>query len=79
MNKQHDVQELDFDDEQMYLTVDGQTYEIPIAQASSRLANATHAERCLYRISPSGYGTHWFAIDEDLSINGLLKLATVKS
>ncbi|MER3432824.1 MAG: DUF2442 domain-containing protein [Leptolyngbya sp. ERB_1_1] len=79
MNKHHDVQGLDFDDEHLYLTVDGQTYEISIAQASSRLANATHAERYLYRIAPSGYGIHWFAIDEDLSINGLLKLAIVKS
>lgn len=79
MSKQHDVQRLDFDDEQMYITVDGRTYEIPIAQASSRLANATHAERCQYRIAPSGYGIHWIAIDEDLSINGLLKLAAVKS
>lgn len=79
MSKQHEAQRLDFDDQQIYLTVDGQTYEIPIVQASSRLANATHAERCLYQIAPSGYGIHWFAIDEDLSINGLLKLATAKS
>ncbi len=46
MSKQHDVQGIDFDEEQMYLTVDGQTYKISIAQASPRLANATYAERC---------------------------------
>lgn len=75
MNKQHDIQSLTFDDEHMILAVDGQVYKIPIAEASSRLANATYTERCLYRVAPSGYGIHWLAIDEDLSINGLLKLA----
>lgn len=75
MSKQHEVQSLDFDQERMILRVDGQVYEIPIAAASSRLANATQAERCLYRIAPSGYGIHWLALDEDLSIDGLIKLA----
>ncbi len=30
-------------------------------------------ERAMYRISPSGYGIHWPLIDEDLSINGILR------
>jgi hypothetical protein len=36
---------------------------------------ATEAERNFYKISPSGYGIHWPAIDEDLSIKGLINLA----
>ncbi|MFI5222153.1 MAG: DUF2442 domain-containing protein, partial [Bacteroidia bacterium] len=30
-------------------------------------------ERGNFEISPSGYGIHWSLIDEDLSINGLIK------
>ncbi|ABB57239.1 DUF2442 domain-containing protein [Synechococcus elongatus] len=75
MNPHHIVQNLSFDQENMILSVDGSTYSIPISQASKRLSQATEAERKLYQISPSGYGIHWLAIDEDLSIDGLIRLA----
>ncbi len=75
MTPHHTVQSLTFDQETMILSVDGSTYHIPINQASKRLAQATEAERKLYHISPSGYGIHWFTIDEDLSIDGLIRLA----
>ncbi|MBW4662230.1 MAG: DUF2442 domain-containing protein [Drouetiella hepatica Uher 2000/2452] len=29
------------------------------------------------RQKASGYGIHWLTLDEDLSINGLLKLAAI--
>jgi hypothetical protein len=75
MNKYHDVQSLNFAGEWMILVVDGQTYHIPIEQTSSRLVNASEAARQIYQVSPSGYGIHWPILDEDLSIDGLLKLA----
>ena len=75
MTPHHVVQDLSFDIENMLLTVDGATYSIPIDQASKRLAQATEAERKMYQVSPSGYGIHWLTIDEDLSIDGLLRLA----
>ncbi|MFM7448682.1 MAG: DUF2442 domain-containing protein [Leptolyngbyaceae cyanobacterium] len=75
MTPHHTVQSLTFDQETMLLTVDGSTYHIPINEASKRLVQATEAERKLYQISPSGYGIHWFTIDEDLSIDGLIRLA----
>jgi len=31
----------------------------------------------MYRISPSGYGIHWYAIDEDLTTKGLIQLAAI--
>jgi hypothetical protein len=34
-------------------------------------------ERKMYRISTSGYGIHWYAIDEDLTTKGLIKLAEI--
>ena len=74
MDKQYNVSNIDFNGEWIILSVDGKTYQIPIAQASKRLAQATDIERKMYRISPSGYGIHWYAIDEDLTTQGLIKL-----
>jgi hypothetical protein len=77
MDKRYNVSNIDFNGELMILSVDEKTYQIPIAQASKRLAQATDIERKLYRISPSGYGIHWSAIDEDLTTKGLIKLAEI--
>jgi Protein of unknown function (DUF2442) len=73
------VESLDFEGDWMTLGVDGQVYRLPLAQVSDRLANASEADRKIYRIAPSGYGIHWTTLDEDLSINGLLKLAAIQS
>jgi hypothetical protein len=75
MNQHHTVQNLAFEASWLILTVDGQTIRVPIEQASSRLAQASATEQQAYQVSPSGYGIHWPMIDEDLSIDGLLKLA----
>ncbi len=75
MSQQHNVQSLEFQGQMMVLTVDEQTYHIPIAKASPRLAQALASDYNHYRIAPSGYGIHWPTLDEDLSINGLIKLA----
>lgn len=75
MNSHHTVQSLTFDLNNMILKVDGLTYSIPINQASEKLTQATEVERRLYKVSPSGYGIHWLALDEDLSIDGLICLA----
>lgn len=75
MNKRHTVQNLDFEGAWMILTVDNQTVRLPIHQTSNRLANASEAERKIYQVSPSDYGIHWPTLDEDLSIDGLLRLA----
>ena len=77
MDKQYSISSLDFVGEWVILSVDGQTYRIPINQASKRLAQATDIERKMHRISPSGYGIHWYAIDEDLTTKGLIQLATI--
>lgn len=75
MNKFHDVQQIDFDDRDLILRVDGQEYRLPLSAVSSKLAGGSDAERRIYQISPSGYGVRWPVIDEDLSIDGLLKQA----
>jgi hypothetical protein len=79
MNKQHEVESIAFDGDWMILAVDGQVYRLPLSQVSDRLAKASEAERKLYHIAPSGYGIHWLTLDEDLSIDGLLRLAAMQS
>jgi hypothetical protein len=42
-------------------------------ECSPKLRTATEAQRLAAELSPGGYGIHWPLLDEDLSINGLLR------
>ncbi len=75
MPKLHDIQRVAFDGPTMVLEVDGQCHRLPLAAVSSRLAAASESQRNFFRISASGYGIHWPEIDEDLSVDGLLRVA----
>ncbi len=77
MNKIHNVESITFDKSHLILLVDGKTYNLPLSEISEKLAKATEKEQIAYQISPSGYGIHWPLIDEDLSIDGLLKKAEI--
>ncbi|MGZ5243051.1 MAG: DUF2442 domain-containing protein [Bacteroidia bacterium] len=57
------------------LQIDGKQFKISLEKASAKLKSATEIERNLYKISPSGYGIHWPLLDEDLSVDALLKIA----
>ncbi len=57
----------------LILVLGGRRVRIPWAKCSRRLAAATEQERLNAQLSPGGYGIHWPLIDEDLSVNGLLK------
>jgi hypothetical protein len=46
---------------------------LPWEKCSPRLAAASASERTQAELSPGGYGIHWPLIDEDLSVNGLLR------
>jgi hypothetical protein len=59
----------------MRLVVDGRSYSCVLADASERLEQADDFEREQYEVSPSGYGIHWPLLDEDLTVDGLLRLA----
>jgi hypothetical protein len=66
------AKELHFDDHTMWVELsDGRTLGVPLAWFP-RLLHATPAQRNDYRISVTGNGLHWEAIDEDISIEGLL-------
>ena len=72
MKKIHNVQNIEFKENTMYLKVDNKEYVFQIEKISKKLLNASEIEREKYEISPSGYGLHWPLLDEDLSIDGLL-------
>ena len=69
----HKIDEIRFHNDFIILNIDGNELTIPLDEISSRLKSATEVERAMYKISPSGYGIHWPLIDEDLSINGILR------
>ena len=69
------IQEINFDQNSLVIKIDGNSFNIPLDKASEKLEKANDFQRNLYKISPSGYGIHWPLIDEDLSVEFLLKLA----
>ncbi len=69
----HKIEAIHFEKDFIILTIDGNELTIPLDQLSAKLQSATDVERAMCKISPSGYGIHWPLIDEDLSINGILR------
>ena len=51
---------------------DGRTISVPLAWYP-RLLHATSQERLNWEIAGAGYGIHWPDVDEDLSVEGLLR------
>ena len=78
MEKAYNITDIKFENDYLILVVDNQLIKVYLADVSDKLAKATDQERRDYKISPSGYGIHWRLIDEDLSINGLLKADKTK-
>jgi hypothetical protein len=52
--------------------MDGRTIAVPLAWYP-RLLEATPEQRAEWEIAGAGYGIHWPQIDEDLSVDGLLR------
>lgn len=59
------------EDEIIARLVDGRVISVPLAW-SWRLAEATRAQRAHFRLIGTGQGIHWPAIDEDISVEGML-------
>lgn len=51
---------------------DGRELRVPFT-SFPRLLSATPAQRASVRISLSGSGLHWAELDEDVSVDGLLR------
>lgn len=52
--------------------VDGRTITVPVGWFP-RLAAATHAQRENWQLAGGGAGIHWPDVDEDISVEGLLR------
>ena len=60
-------------DEQItFHLVDGRVISVPLVW-SWRLSDATPAQRSKYEIIGDGQGVHWPEVDEDLSVEGMLR------
>ena len=67
------VREVRFDAERIVVDLmDGRTIAVPLA-FYPRLFQATADQRARWEIAGAGYGIHWPDIDEDLSVEGLLR------
>lgn len=63
---------LSFDEHTLWVELsDGRSLGVPLAWFP-RLLTATPEQRKDHYISVSGLGLHWDAIDEDISVSGLL-------
>ena len=71
----HIVEAVSFEQNLICLKIDGKLIKLRINKVSKKLDSANDIQRNLFTISPSGYGIHWPLIDEDLSIDSLLKIA----
>ncbi|MEO7726047.1 MAG: DUF2442 domain-containing protein [Burkholderiales bacterium] len=64
---------LRFDDNSMWVDLsDGRTIGVPLAWFPRQL-HASAEQRAKFVISGGGSGLHWDEIDEDISVEGLLR------
>jgi len=73
MKKYHEIRNIRFEKRYLLLRVDGREYRIDLRQHSKKLASADDRTKMNFEVSPSGYGIHWPELDEDLSIDGMIK------
>lgn len=73
IDTRHDVRILETTEESIRMEIDGRVLSIAWADLSRRLATAPQVARESIEISPTGYGLHWPLVDEDLSVDGILR------
>jgi hypothetical protein len=73
MKKHHEVSNVKVVAGRLFMTVDGNEYVVELAKVSARLAHATIQDQQRLEVSASGYGIHWPTVDEDLSVDGLIR------
>jgi hypothetical protein len=60
------------DDNLIVELADGRSISVPLAWYT-RLLHASQDDRDHWEVAGAGFGIHWPAIDEDLSVEGLLR------
>jgi len=73
-SERHSVRAVDVkvtEDELSVVLEDGRTLKVPLAWYP-RLSRSSQRQRARWRLIGRGLGIHWPAIDEDISVEGLL-------
>ena len=78
MKKCHAIANVRFDKHFLLINVDGKDYRIDLRIYSKKLASADERTKMNFVVSPSGYGIHCPELDEDLSIDGMIKSANMR-
>jgi len=78
MKKYHEIKNIRFEKRCLLLRVDGREYRIDLRQHSKKLASADDKTKLNFEVSPSGYGIHWPELDEDLSVDGMIKTTKLR-
>ena len=73
MEKAYNITRIEFESDFIIMIINNQTIRLKLSEISEKLAKASAEQRNNFKVSPSGYGIHWPMLDEDLSVNGLLK------
>jgi len=73
MEKAYHIAFIRFENDCLVMEADNLLIKLRLSEISGKLAHASEQERNDFVISPSGYGIHWRQLDEDLSVNGLIK------
>jgi len=79
MSKHHDISNIEFDEDFFKISIDGEIRRFELQKISPVLNQATEKEKQTFEGSPSGYGIHWPLLDEDISIDALLGIASAPS
>ncbi len=69
----HSLKSIKFEGDFILLQIADKIYKKSLDKISFKLKSATDLERNAFKISPSGYGIHWYLIDEDLSVKGIIE------
>ena len=67
------VKKVNINNNILYVDTDLGEFFYDLRILSNLLSNATEIELNQYEISPSNYGIHWPLLNEDISIQALLK------
>jgi hypothetical protein len=57
----------------LMICMEGRDVVIPWENLPEKVKSAPERERCNAVLSPGGYGVHWPGLDEDLTIQGLMR------
>ena len=78
MKKYHEIANSHIEKHFLLFKVDGRKYRIDLRRHSKRLATADQRTKMNFVVSASGYGIHWPELDEDLSVDGMIKSGSLR-